>query len=381
MTNQSTKHNDDQMHPLQRSQIHSYIQRLTGCSHVLMSGRAAAGIWATLRAWDFRDRFILLPANTCYIVLWAVLQSGNHPLLVDVDPYTFSLDPTLLDSTLRAAPAAIIPAHMYGQFAPMKAIVEWASRHHIKVIEDAALAFGASFDGNPAGSWGDVAVFSFGLGKIVDHQVGGAVVANDAVLAREVERLLTNLPRWDDHLLRLSNEWHGLYWPLHQYEACNPGLLEVYPILYKLYHPITCYQLASSDWADLADHLEGLKGNRFHRARLRAVYERAGFSSPSHLPDDGALWKFPLLVEPRLRDALLDYLWENGIQDATRWYPSLRYMTTALAPDAPQKPTPVADSLSERIINLPLSLEMDEADVQRIAYWIIQFIDRHSTDR
>jgi dTDP-4-amino-4,6-dideoxygalactose transaminase len=214
------------------------LRKLTTRQQVILTGRAAAGIWAALRAWGFHDRVILLPANTCYIVLWAVLKSGNRPLMVDIDPLTGNMDVGQLPAfggQLSAVsdqfctrlpaihnkpnseysapstqhfskPAAIIPCHMYGLGAPMTAICQWALVHDVKVIEDAALALGAMVEGQPAGSWGDAAVFSFGLGKLLDNQVGGALVTDDAALAREVERVLSEAPVWDERLTTLSNQ-------------------------------------------------------------------------------------------------------------------------------------------------------------------------------
>ena len=66
---------------------------MTGRQHALLAGRGAAGIWAALRALDLHDAYVMIPANTCYIVLWAVLKSGNKPMLVDVDAETGNLTP------------------------------------------------------------------------------------------------------------------------------------------------------------------------------------------------------------------------------------------------------------------------------------------------
>src|SRR5689334_5160776 len=97
------------------------LRRLTQRQQVALVGRGATGIWAALRAWDLQDEIILLPANTCYIVLWAVLKSGNHPLLVDVDRRTANLTVAGLEEYIGAHPAVVIPCHMYGLPAPMEA--------------------------------------------------------------------------------------------------------------------------------------------------------------------------------------------------------------------------------------------------------------------
>ncbi|MBA3870722.1 MAG: DegT/DnrJ/EryC1/StrS family aminotransferase [Anaerolineae bacterium] len=362
-------------------QSRQYLRDITRREHAILTGRAAAGIWSVLRAWSLHDKVILLPDNTCYIVLWAVLKSGNLPLLVDVDRNTANLTVANLDVHRTAHPAVVIPCHMYGLPAPMKSICEWAKANGVKVIEDAALALGATVDGQPAGSWGDASIVSFGLGKIVDNQVGGALLTNDSLLADSVTKLLAELPVWDDRLMVLTNQWNGLYWPLHQYESQNPRLLDLYPQLFTLYGDLTAYQLTADDWADLPALLRDLPDNLARRAQLATLYDvLLQTDNPLILPSlerpmGSILWRYPLLVKADMRDELLGYLWEQGIHEATRWYPPLRPMTTALAPDLSQPPTPAADALGASIINLPLDADIDEQFVRRVAERIHAFLD------
>jgi dTDP-4-amino-4,6-dideoxygalactose transaminase len=384
---------------------------MTGRQYALLAGRGAAGIWAALRALGLHDEYIMIPANTCYIVLWAVLKSGNKPLLVDVDKATGNIK---LPVTSRQLPVkdkekdfyhrdtekterkakAIIPCHMYGIPAPMDDICEWARAEGIYVIEDAALALGAQVDGRPAGAWGDVSVFSFGLGKIADNQVGSAVLTDDDRLAVDIERLLAEMPVWGDSLMGLTNQWNALYWALHQYEADNPRLLDLYSALYSIYGDLTGYRLPADEWRDVPELLRNLPENLAHRAAMAAVYDvllnphphplslraRGEIQTQNRIPlwtlaraEGAVLWRYPLLVEADVRDDLLHYLWENGVADATRWYPPLRYMTAALTPDVPQPPTPNADTLGASIINLRVDPGIDHEYAKRMARLIQAF--------
>jgi len=388
------------------------LREMTGRKHVLLAGRGAAGIGAALRALGLRDEYVLLPANTCYIVLWGVLKSGNRPLLADVDrekPSAFSRPPSAKDHSepprhrdhREKKPKVVIPCHMYGIGAPIQAMVEWARAEGVYVIEDAALALGATVDGRPAGAWGDVSVFSFGLGKIVDHQVGGAVLTDDDHLAKEIEEVLVELPVWDDRMMRLTNQWNAIYWALHQYEADNPRLPELYPTLYSIYGELTGYQLSRQDWGDLPGLLRDLPANIAHRRAMAEGYDELLDPPPNPLSDEArlvptmrrgeentnmrtllrteksVLWRYPLLVEAARRDELLQYLWENGVPDATRWYPSLRTMTAALAPDVEQPPTPGADDLGARMINLRIDPVIDRAYVERTARLIREYFSEN----
>jgi dTDP-4-amino-4,6-dideoxygalactose transaminase len=121
----------------------------------------------------------------------AVARLGAKPVLVDIDPKTYNIDPSKIDKAITSKTKAIIPVHLYGQCADMAPILELAQRHNLKVIEDAAQAIGAEYrDGRRAGSMGTVGCFSFfpskNLGGLGD---GGMIVTNDADLAERIKVL------------------------------------------------------------------------------------------------------------------------------------------------------------------------------------------------
>jgi dTDP-4-amino-4,6-dideoxygalactose transaminase len=322
------------------------------------------------------DQTVLIPANTCYIVLWAVLQSGNRPILVDVDAHTGLLTPETLDQCLSAhpgsRPAVVIPAHLYGLPAPMQSIMHWAQAHSVKVTEDAAQAVWGSVDGQPLGNWGDAALFSFGSGKIVDHGVGGMLVSADETLLAEVESLLQTLPVWDDHLRQRTNEWQAIYWALHQHES-NPALVALYPYFYSHYQDLIAYQFPADTTLDLKLLLNNLPRNIDHRQQLAARYDHHLRDLPITIPPrtpETTLWKYPILSEQR--DALLEALWAVDQTRVTRWYPSLQVMTRALSA-VPQSPTPAADTWGARILNLPLDLDTTLEEVDYLCSLIRRF--------
>ncbi|MDX2136948.1 MAG: DegT/DnrJ/EryC1/StrS family aminotransferase [Chloroflexota bacterium] len=324
--------------------------------HSVLVGRAATGIYAALYAFGLQGKLVGIPANTCYVVLWAVLHAGCRPVLLDIDPLTGNLP--LEPQTNGELLSAIIPCHMYGITAPLAAICCWAKTQGVIVIEDAALAYGAIADGKPAGAWGDVSVYSFGAGKIVDNGVGGAVLTNDMRLAAEIERVVATLPEWDNYFIEGTNQWNAVYWALHQYEDKNPKLSALYPALYEAYRELVVYRLDAEDLEGLITRLSEATADRERRievaSRLDAAFEGLPVSTLPRQEGD-TLWKYPLLVDARVRDDVLSALWEHGVHEATRWYPSLRYMTAALSPEVMQPMTPNADMFAAQIINLPLS--------------------------
>ncbi|HJY79566.1 MAG TPA: DegT/DnrJ/EryC1/StrS family aminotransferase, partial [Candidatus Binatia bacterium] len=135
---------------------------------------------------------VITAANTFVATVLAIMAVGTRPVLVDADPATYNLDPTLLGAAITSRTRAMIPVHLYGQPADMEPLLALAKRHHLVVIEDAAQAHGATYDGRRAGAWGDAAAFSFypakNLGACGD---AGMVVTNDSAVAEKL-RILRN---------------------------------------------------------------------------------------------------------------------------------------------------------------------------------------------
>ncbi|MEA2975596.1 MAG: hypothetical protein QOF19_1116 [Alphaproteobacteria bacterium] len=116
----------------------------------------------------------------------AVLYAGAKPVFVDVDPNTWTLDPTAIERAITSRTKAILPVHLHGRVADMDPILEIAKRHGLVVIEDAAQAHGAEYRSRRAGSMGAIGCFSFYPGKNLGaYGEGGAVVTNDAVMAHK----------------------------------------------------------------------------------------------------------------------------------------------------------------------------------------------------
>lgn len=135
---------------------------------------------------------VITAANTFVATALAISYTGATPVLVDIDPQTYNIDPARIESAITARTKAIMPVHLYGQPADMDSILDIAQQHGLIVIEDACQAHGASYKGKPAGSLGHAAAFSFypakNLGAYGD---AGMVVTHDAEIAEQV-RLLRN---------------------------------------------------------------------------------------------------------------------------------------------------------------------------------------------
>jgi dTDP-4-amino-4,6-dideoxygalactose transaminase len=133
---------------------------------------------------------VITVSHTALATVAAIVACGATPVLVDVDPDFFTLDPAKVESAITPQTRAIIPVHVYGQCADMDPILEIAQNRNLFVVEDCAQATGASYRGKPAGSMGDIGCFSFyptkNLGAIGD---GGMIVTSDEKIAQRLESL------------------------------------------------------------------------------------------------------------------------------------------------------------------------------------------------
>lgn len=120
----------------------------------------------------------------------AVIYAGARPVLVDIDPHSFTMDPAAIESAITPCTKAILPVHLYGQTADMDPILDIARRHNLIVIEDTAQAHGARYKGRSAGTIGDIGCFSFYPAKNLGaYGEGGAVTTNNPQYAKTIRML------------------------------------------------------------------------------------------------------------------------------------------------------------------------------------------------
>jgi dTDP-4-amino-4,6-dideoxygalactose transaminase len=160
-----------------------------GVGHAVGVGSGTDAIELALRACDIGPGdLVFTVSHTAVATVAAIERAGAIPVLVDIEPGRFTLDPAALEQALRSPPpgrpAAVLPVHLYGEPAEMEPILRLARQHGLRVIEDCAQSHGAHYRGRPTGSIGDVACFSFyptkNLGALGD---AGMTATDDAALA------------------------------------------------------------------------------------------------------------------------------------------------------------------------------------------------------
>lgn len=146
------------------------------------NGTAALIVALTAAGVGLGDEVITSPF-TFFATASSIVFTGAKPVFVDIDPETYNIDPTKIESAITKKTKAILPVHLYGLMADMRAINKIAKKHDLIVIEDAAQAHGANINGKKAGTWGAAATFSFYPTKNMTTGEGGMVVTNDKKLA------------------------------------------------------------------------------------------------------------------------------------------------------------------------------------------------------
>jgi dTDP-4-amino-4,6-dideoxygalactose transaminase len=139
---------------------------------------------------------VIIPAYTFIATAAAVFHTGAVPVIVDIDPETYCIDPQAVEAAITDRTACIVPVHVAGNPCDMDAICEIAARHHLPVLEDAAQAHGAQWNGRGVGAIGDIGSFSFQSSKNLACGEGGALVTNNDFLANLV-RAYADCGRFD----------------------------------------------------------------------------------------------------------------------------------------------------------------------------------------
>lgn len=170
--------------------IASYL----GVNHAIGLASGTDALVIALRALNIGEGDeVIIPAYTFFATAGTVMSVGASPVFVDIDPASYQIDVTKIEERITSKTRAIIPVHLYGHPAEMDRILEIANKHHLRVIEDNAQAFGAAYRGRKTGSMADIGCLSFfptkNLGAFGD---GGMVVTNDPALAERMRMLRTH---------------------------------------------------------------------------------------------------------------------------------------------------------------------------------------------
>lgn len=186
-------------------QLEEDVAKYSHCEHGIGVGNGSDAIHIALQAKGIGEGDeVITTAFTFFATGGAVVRAGATPVYVDIEPITFNIDPAKIEAAITVRTKAIIPVHLYGQMADMKAIREIADKYNLIIIEDAAQAIGAKNQGKSVGELGTAATYSFfptkNLGAYGD---AGMIVTDDVELAENarVIRVHGSKPKYYHHVL------------------------------------------------------------------------------------------------------------------------------------------------------------------------------------
>ncbi len=153
---------------------------------------------------------VILPAYTFFASASSIIETGASPVFVDINPYTYNIDPEKIEESITDKTKAVMPVHFAGRTAPMDKIMKIAEKHNLVVVEDAAQAWGSEWQGEKAGTFGNAGVFSFQSSKNITSAEGGIIITDDIKIA-ELSRAYINCGRmenkkWYEHYI-LGGNW------------------------------------------------------------------------------------------------------------------------------------------------------------------------------
>lgn len=322
-------------------QLEKALCEYLGVEHIALFSNGTIALITALQALRVTGEVITTPYSfvaTAHSLLW----NGNKPVFVDVESETLNLDPAKIEAAITPQTTAIMPVHCYGNPCDVDAIQKIADNYNLKVIYDAAHAFGVQCHCGSVLNHGDLSVMSFHATKVFNTFEGGAIICPDAKTKQRIDHL-KNFGFVDETTVVAT----GINGKMSEINAAF-GMLQL------KHMPHIMERRAKID----ANYLLGLKDVKGLRCLPKAGQTVANHSY------------FPVLVEadyPLSRDDLYQKLKENGIHGRRYFYPLITEfpMYRDLLSATPSN-LPVATDAAQRVLCLPIYPALDTTAQSRV---------------
>lgn len=290
-----------------------------------------------LKLLDLKGEIITTPF-TFVSTTSAIVRTGNTPVFCDINPFDYTIDTDKIEELITDKTVAIVPVHVYGHVCDVEKIAKIAKKHNLKVIYDAAHAFGVRYKGKSIANFGDVAMFSFHATKVFNTIEGGGLAFKDSKLKTKAEALKNfGITNYED------TSYVGGNAKMNEFQAAM-GLC----------------------------NLKGLAKNILARKRVVELYVKLLKNIDGIVVNDvqenvvSNYAYFPIRIEKPYslnRDQLYELLLKYGIYTRKYFYPVTNDFE--VYKDYRGK-TPIAEDVSSKILTLPLYPDLDEEIVKKI---------------
>lgn len=322
--------------------LESALCEYLGVPYVSLFTNGTLPLLTALQALKVTGEVITTPYSfvaTTHSIWW----NGCRPVFVDIDPKTGNIDPDKIEAAITPQTSAIMPVHVYGKPCDTKRIREIADRHGLKVIYDAAHAFGVEVDGESILKAGDMSTLSFHATKVFNTIEGGAMVMHDAETKKQIDFLKN---------FGFAGET----------EVVGPGINSKMDEIRSAYGLLNLKQV---DAAIEARHQVAIR----YREALRGV---EGISFFDDMPGVRHNYSyFPIFVDAErygmTRDALYFKMKEQGILGRRYFYPLISdFSTYSGLESARPENLPNARKMADEVICLPMHHALSEDDISRV---------------
>lgn len=359
--------------------FHSAIMEQTGspACHLVASARVALSvILLGLKRLSNRSQ-VVVPAYCCPTVVQSVLKADLEPVLCDVSVQTLDLDRAALSRLISDEVLAIVPAHLYGLAQDVRDLLAIGQEYGIFVIEDAAQAFGAAFQGRMVGTWGDAGLYSLGRSKCIPAGHGGVIVSQDrcaSAISEAMQEAVAERANWGFGSLALfmgyglatrpMGWWFVVRTPLNPADE-GMDINALPPIHLRGLSPVQAGLGAS-----ILKRLELIQSaSRRNARRLIAQLGEFDFVTLPQIPPDAepVFLRLPIVVGGEERaNRLFDLLWQEGIGVSRSYLRTLPDLFCATLPTNGHD-FPGASRLATSLLTLPTHAYLREEDFTRIA--------------
>lgn len=358
-------------------ELEKRLCELHGREQALLLGNATAAIALTLQAAGIRGKEVAIPNNVCINVPMGVYFSDNRPRYLDICKDDFGLDPELLEKCIDEVDA-VIAVHAYGTPCKIKQIEYICKKHDVFLVEDFAVAQGATVNGATVGRYGDVSITSFGAGKIIDVGHGGAVLTNDLNFAKELAEQIKRMPDYsnafDRDIEKFGNRHTDIYNKAYgadlnknasHFKLAALGLRSKYKYRFcRSFDDVLMRRLR-----ELQFEVEG-RVSRHEQLMKQFVGMDDSLLTKINIQPGSVPWRANLLIHNG-RDELLRLLIKRRYRISS-WHPSADLFFENRKESKVE--TPESDRLGDRILNLWTNSEVDSGYVHAISEDIKKFL-------
>ncbi len=338
------------------------LEQRFGLSRVLMTPSCTAALEMAIMLCDVGPGDeVILPSYTFVSTALAVARTGASPVFADVCEETLNLDPSDVESLIGPRTKALLPVHYGGIACDMNALGKLAEDHELSVIEDAAQGVNSFYQGKPLGGIGDAGTFSFHESKNFGCGEGGALVVNRQQWEERAEIIRDKGTNRRQFFAGKVDKYSWVDWG-SSYLPSEISCAFLYAQLEQM-DEITQRRQAVCE---------------YYRQRLEPLAESGHLSLPS-IPDDcrgNAHLFYVITRDAETRQALMQHLNQQDIHAVFHYVP-LHSSKMGKQLTGSTRSLPVTESLSERLLRLPLFYEITSAQQDRVVDQIEKFFASH----